>query len=247
MGLPSASSTACDVKFSEGMRLIKCFCRFFSCLRAAWLAPVLAPNHRSFSAPRNTTPSAGVLQTCILYNLVHGRIGLLQVRGQQLRIGGLISAGGLMGRDRSWFFLAHFLLALEAQRGHASRRRGGQRDEASSPAPRPCGDGSQDAGRASEQRRGRHGSWGLCSGLLLFHLTSLQDGARPSVSWGVCSRLVATGVAGKGRRLTSTLQDHGGRGRRRKGSAGRRNYILIGQGGRAENVRGAGVGGGQSA
>ena len=28
--LPSASSTACDVKFSEGMRLMECFCRFFS-------------------------------------------------------------------------------------------------------------------------------------------------------------------------------------------------------------------------
>jgi len=31
MTLPSASSTACDVKFSEGMRLMKCFWRFFSC------------------------------------------------------------------------------------------------------------------------------------------------------------------------------------------------------------------------
>jgi hypothetical protein len=29
--LPRASSTAWDVKFSEGMRLIKCFCRRFSC------------------------------------------------------------------------------------------------------------------------------------------------------------------------------------------------------------------------
>jgi hypothetical protein len=29
--LPSASRTACEVKFSEGMRLIKCFWRFFSC------------------------------------------------------------------------------------------------------------------------------------------------------------------------------------------------------------------------
>lgn len=28
--LPSASRTACDVKFSEGIRLMKCFCRFFS-------------------------------------------------------------------------------------------------------------------------------------------------------------------------------------------------------------------------
>ena len=28
--LPKASSTACDVKFSEGMRLMKCFCRLFS-------------------------------------------------------------------------------------------------------------------------------------------------------------------------------------------------------------------------
>ena len=30
MTLPKASSTACDVKFSEGMRLIKCFCLLFS-------------------------------------------------------------------------------------------------------------------------------------------------------------------------------------------------------------------------
>ena len=30
MTLPKASSTACDVKFSEGMRLMKCFCRLFS-------------------------------------------------------------------------------------------------------------------------------------------------------------------------------------------------------------------------
>ena len=29
--LPKASRTACDVKFSEGMRLMKCFCRLFSC------------------------------------------------------------------------------------------------------------------------------------------------------------------------------------------------------------------------
>ena len=29
--LPRASSTAWDVKFSEGMRLMKCFCRSFSC------------------------------------------------------------------------------------------------------------------------------------------------------------------------------------------------------------------------
>jgi hypothetical protein len=28
--LPKASRTACDVKFSEGIRLIKCFCRLFS-------------------------------------------------------------------------------------------------------------------------------------------------------------------------------------------------------------------------
>ncbi len=30
MTLPKASRTACDVKFSEGMRLMKCFCRLFS-------------------------------------------------------------------------------------------------------------------------------------------------------------------------------------------------------------------------
>lgn len=30
MTLPRASRTACDVKFSEGMRLMKCFCLFFS-------------------------------------------------------------------------------------------------------------------------------------------------------------------------------------------------------------------------
>jgi len=30
MTLPNASRTAWDVKFSEGIRLIKCFCRLFS-------------------------------------------------------------------------------------------------------------------------------------------------------------------------------------------------------------------------
>lgn len=30
MTLPSASRTACDVKFSEGIKLMKCFWRFFS-------------------------------------------------------------------------------------------------------------------------------------------------------------------------------------------------------------------------
>lgn len=38
MGLPNASRTACDVKFSEGMRLIKCFCLFFSCFPPTVLA-----------------------------------------------------------------------------------------------------------------------------------------------------------------------------------------------------------------
>jgi len=33
MTLPSASSTAWEVKFSEGIRLMKCFWRFFSCTR----------------------------------------------------------------------------------------------------------------------------------------------------------------------------------------------------------------------
>jgi hypothetical protein len=31
--LPKASSTACEVKFSEGIKLIKCFCRLFSCTK----------------------------------------------------------------------------------------------------------------------------------------------------------------------------------------------------------------------
>lgn len=31
MTLPKASSTAWEVKFSEGIRLMKCFWRFFSC------------------------------------------------------------------------------------------------------------------------------------------------------------------------------------------------------------------------
>ena len=30
MGLPKASSTACDVKFSDGIRLMNCFWRVFS-------------------------------------------------------------------------------------------------------------------------------------------------------------------------------------------------------------------------
>lgn len=59
---------------------------------------------------------------------------------------------------------------------------------------------------------------------------------------GVVARVaLATDVAGEGRRLTSILQDHGGKVRRREGSAGCRNYILISQGGQAENVRGVPV------
>jgi hypothetical protein len=34
MTLPNASRTACDVKFSEGIKFMKCFCRFFSYSRA---------------------------------------------------------------------------------------------------------------------------------------------------------------------------------------------------------------------
>jgi len=47
MTLPSASSTACDVKFSEGIKFMKCFCRLFSW---SWrqLRPVRS-NHMAYS------------------------------------------------------------------------------------------------------------------------------------------------------------------------------------------------------
>ena len=73
MTLPSASSTACEVKFSEGIRLIKCFWRFFSCNSCiSNLSRVLGRK----GLPRN--------YTYIFDDVKDGRIGLLQVRGEEL-------------------------------------------------------------------------------------------------------------------------------------------------------------------
>jgi hypothetical protein len=65
MTLPSASRTACEVKFSEGIRLIKCFCLFFSC----WTSTVSFPGSRSLEWQA----------THLLNDLVDGWIRLLEI------------------------------------------------------------------------------------------------------------------------------------------------------------------------
>jgi hypothetical protein len=65
--LPSASSTAWLVKFSEGMRLMKCFCLRFSC-NAVSPSPVSSDSN----------------PTHLLHNVVNSRISLFKVGGQQL-------------------------------------------------------------------------------------------------------------------------------------------------------------------
>lgn len=65
--LPSASSTAWLVKFSEGMRLMKCFCLRFSCNN------INAGISYSYANP-----------THLLHNVVDSRIGFFKVGGQQL-------------------------------------------------------------------------------------------------------------------------------------------------------------------
>lgn len=70
MGLPSASRTACEVKFSDGIRLIKCFCLFFSCIAksvSVWSLQLAARTCRWAQS------------TYILNNLVHGWIGILEM------------------------------------------------------------------------------------------------------------------------------------------------------------------------
>lgn len=70
MGLPSASSTAWEVKFSDGIRLMKCFCLVFSYSITA----------RSAQASSPDSPQA----TNLLNDVVHDRVGLLQVGTEQL-------------------------------------------------------------------------------------------------------------------------------------------------------------------
>lgn len=71
MTLPRASRTACEVKFSEGIRLMKCFCRCFS-----W-----AP---SPSAARRG-PLRGASRTNVFDDVEDGRVGLLEVGDEELR------------------------------------------------------------------------------------------------------------------------------------------------------------------
>lgn len=72
MTLPRASSTACEVKFSDGMRLMKCFCRFFSCSKA---------QHAPQQAAR---VSQAEFQTDSFDDVKHGRVGLCQMRRKKL-------------------------------------------------------------------------------------------------------------------------------------------------------------------
>jgi hypothetical protein len=67
IGLPRASSTACDVKFSEGMRLIKCFCRLFSYSNGEYPGSARA---------------MGMLY--LFDDIIYSRIGFFQMRGKQL-------------------------------------------------------------------------------------------------------------------------------------------------------------------
>jgi hypothetical protein len=70
--LPRASSTACEVKFSDGIRLMKCFCRFFSYCRR-WMLSL-------------TVLAKALSRKLYLFDYrKHGRIGLLEVRGEELR------------------------------------------------------------------------------------------------------------------------------------------------------------------
>lgn len=68
MTLPSASNTAWLVKFSEGIKLMKCFCLRFSYNLSQPIAitkSILVPSH-------------------LLHDIVDRGIGLLQVGGKQL-------------------------------------------------------------------------------------------------------------------------------------------------------------------
>lgn len=69
MGLPSASKTACEVKFSEGIRLMKCFCRLFS-----YEESILTWRILGIACPI----------AYLLDNVVNGRIGLFEVCREQL-------------------------------------------------------------------------------------------------------------------------------------------------------------------
>ena len=65
--LPRASRTACDVKFSEGIRLIKCFCLLFSCAGVSmWYSRLWL----------------SILD--LLDNVIDSRVGLLEIGREQL-------------------------------------------------------------------------------------------------------------------------------------------------------------------
>jgi hypothetical protein len=70
MTLPRASRTACEVKFSEGIRLIKCFCLFFS-----W---------RSSSISFPDSRILGWQSTHLLNDFIHRRVRLLEVLRKNL-------------------------------------------------------------------------------------------------------------------------------------------------------------------
>lgn len=64
--LPRASRTAREVKFSEGIRLMKCFCRLFSCFRASM----------------RSTQVSSYMNSNLLQNLPHSWITLFKGCGQ---------------------------------------------------------------------------------------------------------------------------------------------------------------------
>ena len=65
--LPSASRTACDVKFSEGMRFIKCFCLLFSYAESVQTVRVIR-----------------CVVVYLLDDVVYGRVGLFKVGREKL-------------------------------------------------------------------------------------------------------------------------------------------------------------------
>ena len=68
MTLPSASKTAWLVKFSEGIKLMKCFCLRFS---------------YDFCQP-NVIDKSRLIPSYLLHDVIDRGIGLLKVSGEQL-------------------------------------------------------------------------------------------------------------------------------------------------------------------
>ena len=68
MTLPSASNTAWLVKFSEGIKLMKCFCLRFS---YDWVS-------------RFTSQTVKLVPSHLLHNVINRGIRLLKVGGEQL-------------------------------------------------------------------------------------------------------------------------------------------------------------------